>query len=453
MLLFIRTCKIDNFIYSLQRGPTERYSSIIGLQASPLSVGADHTIARLVASTLWVSPEAARSVWLCAKDGEAQCILHEASQRHAGYHQCLTNGMVCSAYEHALVCSMLTQQYAHTVALNRALNGVAFKFKRLVHAVELCRSILSADSTTYDIRTLGMTFARYVCLGYRYILTSPQVAHLRGGCAYLLQCITEIETLLQLAPISMTEAAVKLPTRLVARDKSTQDETTSAGSFSFLSSKDKKSHASTNSATQATLVSTGANAPIQVAPDDIFFEAALAGPTQRNILAAQSQARRKVPLKVNTEAALGVGEEGLRRSLTQNEEVNVPIPANDPGGANGSNGSNNVHVSEGETNFRKMLGQTGIVSEVLSLLHSVQDMSDALLHTLSDDLHANFAWVHEYMCTKDDAAMAAQSIPSALLGLGVQKHSLGSGVKSVYKHPTLVSSGDCLEYTLGADCK
>ena len=397
-------------------------------------------------------------MWLCAKDGEAQCILHEASQRHAGYHQCLTNGMLCSAYEHALVCSVLTQQYAHTVALNRALNGVAFKFKRLVHAVELCRSILSADSTTFDINTLGMTFARYVCLGYRYILTSPQVAHLRGGCAYLLQCITQIETLLQLAPVSMTDAAVKLPTRLITRDGSTQDATSSAntaGSFNIFSSKDKKPGASSSSVTQAASASSGvASVPIQVAPDDIYFEAALAGPTQRSIQAAQSQARRKVPLKVNTEAALGVGEEGLRRNLSQNEEVDVPIAAIDAGKTGESLGGKNVHGGDGETNFRKVLGQTSTVSEVLALLHLVQDMSDAVLHTLSDDLHANFASLHEYMCSKNDAVVTAQNIPSALLGLGVRKHVLGANsVKSAYKDPTMVSSGDCLEYTLGANCK
>eukprot|EP00598_Pedospumella_elongata_P004806 CAMPEP_0184980736 /NCGR_PEP_ID=MMETSP1098-20130426/10644_1 /TAXON_ID=89044 /ORGANISM="Spumella elongata, Strain CCAP 955/1" /LENGTH=755 /DNA_ID=CAMNT_0027504213 /DNA_START=39 /DNA_END=2306 /DNA_ORIENTATION=+ len=254
----------------------------------------------------------------------------------------------------------------------------------------------------------------------------------------------------------MTDAAVKLPTRLIARDGSTQDATSSAnaaGSFSLFSSRDKKPGVSSSSVTQAASVSTAvASAPIQVAPDDIFFEAALAGPTQRSIQAAQSQARRKVPLKVNTEAALGVGEEGLRRSLTQNEEIVAPIETTETVGANGNKGSNSLHGGDGETNFRKVLGQTSTVSEVLALLHLVQDTSDAVLHTLSDDLHANFPSLHEYMCTKNDAVVTAQNIPSALLGLGVRKHVLGvSGVKSAFKDPTMVSSGDCLEYTLGAN--
>ena len=202
---------------AMSRAPApETYSKIVGHRAQPLAVGSEASIARLLAATLWFSAEAASAVWACARDGEANCIYHEALMRRKAARLCAEEGSLCEAYQHIQLSAMLAQDYALVVSVYRAFGSVAFKLLPLIRGVGLCRALLQGDRIKSDISALGLTIARYVCLAFRYILMSPQVAHLRGGCAFLLKGLRTLEQLLQLSPIPLRSASGRLPNHLLA---------------------------------------------------------------------------------------------------------------------------------------------------------------------------------------------------------------------------------------------
>lgn len=428
--------------------PADRYSSIIGHQANPLTVGSDHAIARLVSSTLWLSTEAARTVWLCAKDGEAQCLYHEAHQRHRAYHRCMGQGQRCQAYEHVLVNGILTQNYRLVTSVNRAYNSIAFKFKRLIDCMDLCRTALLSDNTTYDINALGMTIARYIVLGFRYLLTSPQVAHLRGGCAYLLKGIKRIESLLQLAPIGISCATSQLPTRLgaPAQDASTQPNKPAKAD-------NKSASSSAHPVVNVITPGTEQGLRMKVKADDANFEAGLSFGIQRAQVAGHLDARRVVPFDAPpplTGASIGPPPGANAGPPRTNEGTVAAVSAGDKSKAGATSGGG--AAAEGEIMFRRALAQPARIREVTTLLHELEGMSRALLLTLCEDMCANFPEIAEAVCQKTAAAVAKENIPAAVVSLGIQAKT-NSGRGAEYAVPPMISSLDALEYVLGKDCK
>lgn len=216
-----------------QQQQQERYSRILGNQVNPLTIGSEHTVARLVASTLWLSVEAGRAIWQCARGGEANAIYHEAQQRRVAYSNCLDEGAICQAYQHAMISSLLSQNYRLVTPLYRSYNCIAFKLRKMMHSMSFCRTALTTcsnmsntSSSSYaaaamnqwDVLALGHTITRHVCLATRYLILSPQVAHLRGGCSHILKEITKLEELLQLAAIPVecaTTNSFPLPDKLL----------------------------------------------------------------------------------------------------------------------------------------------------------------------------------------------------------------------------------------------
>lgn len=445
--------------------PGEHYSGIIGHQANPLTVGSDHAIARLVSSTLWLSPEAARTVWLCAKDGAAQCCYHEAHQRHKAYHRCMAQGQMCQAYEHVLVNGLLTQNYRLVTSVNRAYNGISFKFKRLIDCVELCRGVLLSDNTTYDINALGMTIARYIVLGFRYLLMSPQVAHLRGGCAYLLKCVKRVETLLQLAPIEIRCATSCLPTRLGA---------VSSEELPSVPGKTKVEDKRTPGPKIAVSGSGGAGAEggdqgglrMKFKADDVDFEAGLSFGVNKGQQQTSGSGNSRSGNNISNNSSSSAPYEARRVPVFDappplSEAALLAPPPGAPfgGGAGGSAGGGSSIGgatklgNEGEVMFRRVLAQPARIQEVVALLHELEGMSRALLLTLCEDMCANFPDISAAMCLKTAAAVAKESIPAAVVSLGVDAKLAGSGRSAEFAIPPMVSSLDSLEYVLGKDCK
>jgi len=176
-----------------------------------VNIGDNSDIARLVTSTLWLSDEAASGIWqaIMTKDqmrsntnngvNEALCVYHQVDMLLKDYHDHIYRGFICRAYLDALSMSLLTQNYQLTTALYRSLDCPPFKLNSIVHTIELCEHLLQGSHSSIHIAALWQTITTSICSCLRYFILSPQVAHLRGGCAYILKSLQSLEVLLKLS--------------------------------------------------------------------------------------------------------------------------------------------------------------------------------------------------------------------------------------------------------------
>jgi hypothetical protein len=494
----LKTPTTGSGAYSKLR-PQETFSHILGHQSTPLGIGSDHAVARLLASTLWVSAEAARSVWGCARDGEAQALLHEATQRHAAFHRCMAVGHVASAYSHAHCCALLSQNYQLAVSVNRAYNSAAVKFKRLVASLVVCRDMLTSSNVSFDTNALGMTIARHICLGFRYVLMSPQIAHFRGGCAYLLKGVKRIEKLLNLTPIRLErngDPHYWLPDRLLSPPASNNSKTGAAAS----QAQNDPSASSIGPAAGAMLSGAadgGKGGPAAlpmsrtIRPDDVAFESAFSKSAAQAFLSSQfapnraagatatagggSGAESKNPSPAAAAAAAPTGgtfseakrtvpfnPDSTQNPTSNNRLINPSTSGVHSATHRGKHGTAN----EGEIAFRRSLAQPEVTQEVAAILHELHGMSQCLLLVLSEDLLATCPDIRAAMSCKSDQALAAETVPRAALGLGVPVQGsggIGSGLSAGadagtlalkgLRPPQMVPAGECLEYVLGQECK
>ena len=188
-----------------------------------LTIGDDSDVARLVVSTLWLSDKAASRVWqsIMTKEqmqnntnngiNEAMCVNHRLDQLSKDYHCHINGGSICQAYLSALSMSFLTQNYQLSTTLYRSLDYPSFKLNDSIGLIELCEHLLigsslpspssslsssSSSSSGVHIADLWHTISIYICSCLRYFILSPQVAHLRGGCAYILKALQSLEVML-----------------------------------------------------------------------------------------------------------------------------------------------------------------------------------------------------------------------------------------------------------------
>jgi hypothetical protein len=428
--------------------PQEAYSVITGHHANPLAIGSDHAVARLVSSTLWLSVEAARCVWGFARDGEAQCILHEAKQRHLAYHKCSAQGQRTHAYRHAMVNSLLTQNYRLSASLYQSFSGACFQLRRLIETMDLCRHCILSDNTTFDVTAVAMTLVLHTCLGFRLLLTSPQIAHLRGGCAYLLKGVKRLEMLLQLAPVDLLTASSALPRVLAVaidggetqsqagRDNSTQSRftvPTSGAAYPVRPSQPAPSSAGEGPARP------------RAKPEERDFEAGLAVGIGRALAAEQWAAARRVPFEAPPPP---LGSSQLPQAQTANNAA--------PAAAGVASKAVSVAASTGEIQFRRALAQPACTEACAVLLQELSGMAHGLLFVLEEDLHANFPEVDECMSQKPEAVVEREHVPAAAMGLGLRAGASRGAVGDpavLYKSPAMVTAMDALDCALGRGCE
>jgi len=188
-----------------------------------LTIGDDSDVARLVVSTLWVSDKAASRVWQSIMTieqmqnnmnngiNEAMCVSHRLDQLSKDYHCHINRGSICQAYLSALSVSFLTQNYQLSTTLYRSLDYPSFKLNDSIGLIELCEQLLIgsslpslsslsssslSSSSGLHIAALWHTISIYICSCLRYFILSPQVAHLRGGCAFILKTLQSLEVML-----------------------------------------------------------------------------------------------------------------------------------------------------------------------------------------------------------------------------------------------------------------
>ena len=87
-----------------------------------------------------------------------------------------------TAYEHAAVYILLTNQPQYAGTICRFLNSLPAQLQKCIQCVETIIQILSRGSVaSVNVNVLGHTLVRHVCLTMRLIITSPRCVHLYGG--------------------------------------------------------------------------------------------------------------------------------------------------------------------------------------------------------------------------------------------------------------------------------
>jgi hypothetical protein len=168
-----------------------------------LSLGNDH-LPRLVASTVWLSPQAATGIWTCVqKPGDVEkCYKIATNEFSVASENLRSEGLYIDAIEHEKIVALLSLKYDVFLSLTRYNTSLATNFKKLFETMRMCRHLLEAgEATTMDIGAFRHTMVKYVCLGLRLCILSPQCCHMRGGCHVLLTRILDLEGLLKLAPM------------------------------------------------------------------------------------------------------------------------------------------------------------------------------------------------------------------------------------------------------------
>ncbi len=170
-----------------------------------LSVGNEH-LPRLVASTVWLSPHAAKCIWACVqKPGEVeQCYALESAARMRMCKALRNQNLCIDAIAHHKVSCLLLTKYDHFIHCTRMNTSLAANFHRTVQMVRMCRGLVDdPEITTLDVASFRITLVKYVCLGLRLGLLSPQCVHLRSGCHQILQKLLQLEGLLKIAPMPL----------------------------------------------------------------------------------------------------------------------------------------------------------------------------------------------------------------------------------------------------------
>ena len=167
-----------------------------------LSIGNEH-LPRLLASTIWLSPHAAKGIWGCVqKSGEVEtCYKVEFMKRKRFLDELRRNHLFAHAFEHRKVMSLLSTDYKTLVQCTRSNTSLAITFCKTVEIIHMCGNLLeSGDVATLDVSSFRATMVKYVCCGLRLSILNPQCVHLRGGCHILLGNISRLEALLKLVP-------------------------------------------------------------------------------------------------------------------------------------------------------------------------------------------------------------------------------------------------------------
>jgi len=80
--------------------------------------------------------------------------------------------------------------------------ALAVSFQKTFLMLRMCAAILQdREVTTLDVGAFRITLVKYVCLGLRLGLLSPQCVHLRSGVHQILDLVLQLEGVLKLVPL------------------------------------------------------------------------------------------------------------------------------------------------------------------------------------------------------------------------------------------------------------
>lgn len=249
--------------------------------------------------------------------------------------------------------------------------------------ISICRFALLSSNTSFNVTALGHTITRYVCLNLRYLLLSPQVAHLRGGCAYLLKSLKSLEELLNLASISIECIAGN---ELTTHSNSNNSTHSMKYISSLLPNKLLKSETFSEVDDQYSqrvrnnMAANNNNIINQVNPGANNFEEAL-----------KSKLRRKVQLKDREKDTNTVDDRNNNTSTTSAHPATLSSKLGM---------KTNDSISSGDSALLNALSRPKIKQLVVTLLSNIQSMTEALLVVLSKDMHSNFPELQQYISKK-----------------------------------------------------
>ena len=437
------------------------YSTILGYQENPLIIGSDSSVSRLIASTVWFTVESAQNIFNYAKNRIANCYYYESKQNFYAYHKYIQQQHYCIAYKYGIIHNILIQNYSIVINIMRSFSSIVFQLYYLIENIKIFQIILKTNNIFYNIQAAGFTLTRHICLLLRYILTSIQNGHLRGGCAYLLKCVSRIEILLQVAPISLENMQNSLPKVLQSYNNTSSNASTSSNSNNNDKMNiDEVNNLSTNTATTGI----GSATRLKVKPEESNFEAGLS-------LAYRSQPTASSGTSSSSAAAPAWSQKRVIPLDTTTATQAVPVvPAGDTTTTTTAAGAG---ILDGETLFRRALAQPATVQASIALLYEMEGMASALLVLLSQDLHATLPDVSAAMTQKTATMRNRDTIPRALWSLGLpattastasetatgkglaagEKGLAGEDDLSRFAVPGMISSVQALEYVLGKDCK
>ena len=327
-----------------------------------LAIGDDSDVARLVVSTLWVSDKAASRVWqsIMTKEqmqnntnngiNEAMCVNHRLDQLSKDYHCHINGGSICQAYLSALSMSFLTQNYQLSTTLYRSLDYPSFKLNDSIGLIELCEHLLigsslpspssslsssSSSSSGVHIADLWHTISIYICSCLRYFILSPQVAHLRGGCAYILKALQLLEVML-----NPSSSFLSRPGGRTDDDDDDDDDDTSANHGSSISMRRN----------------------IRPPQDQLDFESALSSSSSSS---SSSNASRVITMRSDS-----ISTDAVVRSDTITDDESMAM--------------------DKILAYRFILSQPKMKSRLVGLLCELRHMLSALLMALSYDMQSSF---------------------------------------------------------------
>jgi hypothetical protein len=207
---------------------TDTFTPFLSEEKKKLTIGKSETVARLLASTVWLSPDAERGIWGCAMKAESvrRCFAHEASRFTQESGRCFESRDIVTAYEMAgaaaivgadfdgenasfgapRVSALIDNTIDAVPAMVRMSHSLAGRMKRALECIRMVRWMFQGKkefSGALNHMVLAQTIVRHICLAVRMIVMAPQSVRLRSGCVLLLRKISALEKLLNLGRLDL----------------------------------------------------------------------------------------------------------------------------------------------------------------------------------------------------------------------------------------------------------
>lgn len=180
-------------------------SSVAGGDKAPrgvpgLAIG-QQALNRLIARTIWFSPQACANIWSCSNGEYRRCYSELAETELESYRLRKLQGRHLQALDHLQMNAALTCQYDIFLECAVRHSTVVSSLHTVCAYIESTRSILIHNSiSTINLNSLQRTLLLYVGLGLRLIMLAPDCVQLRGGCFLILHRLQRFEQLLGLMP-------------------------------------------------------------------------------------------------------------------------------------------------------------------------------------------------------------------------------------------------------------
>lgn len=180
-------------------------TSSVGADSAPrgipgLAIG-QHAINRLVARTIWFSPQACTNIWSCSNGEYKRCYSELAETELESYRHCKMQGRHLQALDHLQMNAALTCQYDIFLECAVRHSTVVSSLNTICAYIESTRSILQHNSiSAINLNSLQRTLLLYVGLGLRLVMLAPDCVQLRGGCFLILHRLQRFEHRLGLLP-------------------------------------------------------------------------------------------------------------------------------------------------------------------------------------------------------------------------------------------------------------